>query len=159
MKCPVVAIALATVVCMSCCGSEHDRASIELSGVWTVWPGVNQESLSEATYSWGPGITVRNGSIDIDLGHDPPTLRLGYLGGTFDVTEVERINESTYRIVFWFARGGFAEEWTVHKVDENTVYFLQESGGLEIEGIFGPENPHYRIDGPDIEDPPEQPAE
>ena len=130
------------------------NAETPLSGVWTVWPNVNDNSLTEQTYSWGEGVSVRNGSIDIDLGAEEPWLRLGYLGGVFPVRSVERVGEEQFRIEFWFSRGGFAVVWLATFLDSDRVFFEQIEGELSITGIFGPENVHHRIDGPQCGDSP-----
>lgn len=128
--------------------SEEDDFRYVVSGSWTIRRTIDAASLSEETYSWGTDISVRNGSIDIDLLADEPWLQLGYLGGVFPIRAVERVTEESYLITFWFARGGFEVVWRATFVDVNTLYFEHLSGDLTITGIFGPENLHHRIAGP-----------
>lgn len=127
-----------------------------LNGVWTVWPGVSANSIDDAVYSWGEGITVRNGSIDIDLGSDPPTVRFGYIGGVFPVVSAERSGPETYRLVFTFTPGGFDVEWSIAMDGEDRMYVEQVGEGFDLQGVFGPSNPHYRVDGPDIDATPQR---
>ena len=143
------------VAALISCSAIDGISVSSLNGVWTEYTKVNEQSLSTEQYSWGEGISVRNGSIDIDLEAETPYLRFGYLGGSFDIREVEQVSEDEFRLVFWFSRGGFEVEWRVHFIDKNTLYFEQTRNPLDVTG-FGPENQQYRIDGPGIMDPPKR---
>ena len=131
--------------------NAEESLETSLSGVWTIREHHNDDSLLCAEYSWGPGITIRNGSINIDLLAEEPWLELGYLGGVFPIRSVDPVDEGVFRIRFWFSRGQFEVVWRAHFVDEDRLYFVQETDNLTIGGIFGPENIHHKIDGPNME--------
>ena len=92
----LIVLAIAVMGTASCQPSGNDFAS----GVWSLRPDVAPESLSVEQYSWGPGVSVINGSIDIDLGDAHPWLRIGMVGDTCDVTSAETIDADTMRLAF-----------------------------------------------------------
>ena len=110
--------------------------------------------MSIDDYSWGDGITTHNASFDIDLGASTPWIELGYLGGRFAVTEFEQIDETHFRLVYDFSRGGFLVVLNIEMLAPNMAHIVQEPSNLDLGGIFGPDRIHYRIDGPNIENPP-----
>ena len=145
------ALALAVLAAASCNRAEGQPVTklagmtediyYGLCGIWVIH---RSAKTVEGSFSWGKAQHVPQGSVNIDLGAEPPFLTLP--GGLFHIRSVATAGVDQLRLELTWKRSG-VEDTTVKLV----VHF-NEDGSMwwEPNGIMGqgPEVLYYKIDGP-----------
>src|SRR5271157_3243345 len=97
----VMALALIAVFTLGLayCNAEPAANSV-LCGVWYITPTPPSDALSAEGFSWGKGVTVVNGSIEIDTFTQKETIFLPGMGGPFRITQLSWDGQDTISLSF-----------------------------------------------------------
>jgi hypothetical protein len=112
-----------------------------LCGIWVTHRGAQTE---EGQFSWGKAMHVPMGSINIDLGADPPYLSLP--GGLFHIRSVTAMGPEQLQLEMVWKRSNVEDvtvRLEVHFNADGTMWWVPN-------GIMGQgkDVTFYRIDGP-----------
>ena len=131
---------------LACCSAEPSAKSI-LCGVWYITP-IPPSGATTEDFSWGKGITVVNGAIEIDTFHRKETIFLPGVGGPFDITRVSWEGENTIGLSFFFSRGKFQVDYKVHYDQEKGTIWFEDLKNVDFIAS-GPNYFWYKISGPE----------
>jgi hypothetical protein len=134
---------------LTCCGAQT-QASLKtiLCGEWYTDPNPPSDALSAQDFLWGKGVTVVNGSMDIDTFSQKATISLPDMGGPFRITQLSWDGDDIINLSFFFDRGNFQVDYKVHyDRKKGTLWFEDVKNTNFIQS--GPNTLWYKISGPE----------
>ena len=136
-------VCMATLSLAHCAKQPSPYQVIE--GVW--YTNQNPGRTVEKDFSWGSGITVVNGAIEIDKSGENAEIFLPGMGGPFRITRLKWVNKGTVHMSFFFDRGQFEVNYRIHyKPESDTIWFEDLKSVNFI--LSGSNHVWYKISGP-----------
>ena len=145
-KARLLAVMIIFSLGLTFCSAEPSAKSV-LCGVWYVTP-TPPSNATTANFSWGKGIKVVNGSIEIDTYGQNETIFLPGMGGPFKITKLSWDGQDTIDLSFFFDRGNFQVDFKVHYDRQNGTIWFEDPKNLNFVAS-GSSHLWYKISGPE----------